>query len=201
LSWAISMRVATRIEIAQLKERMASSTMIYVTHDQVEAMTLATRIVVLSAGNIEQVGSPLELYERPANVFVARFIGSPSMNIFKGKIIETGARTGIELEGGDRAHADIASTAADMGKEVRVGVRSEDLVPTDGEAVFHGEVSLVEALGETTLLYFTPKGNDDPIIAKLPGIHRFARGQSVRVGADASKLHLFDAAGKSFLHR
>jgi len=196
-----ALRVATRIEIAQLKERMAKSTMIYVTHDQVEAMTLATRIVVLSAGNIEQVGSPLELYERPANVFVARFIGSPAMNMFAGKIFETGARAGVELEGGDRAHAAIPTQASDMGAAVKVGVRPEDLVPTDGEAVFHGEVAIVEALGETTLLYFTPKGGADPIIAKLPGIHRFERGQTVRLGADPSKLHLFDAQGQSFLYR
>ncbi len=196
-----ALRVATRIEIAQLKERLAKSTMIYVTHDQVEAMTLATRIVVLSAGNIEQVGSPLELYERPANVFVARFIGSPAMNIFKAKVFETGARTGVEVEGGDRAHVAVPSTDADMGMEVRVGVRPEDMVPTEGESVFHGEVAIVEALGETTQLYFTPKGEAEPIIAKMPGIHRFARGQPVRLGADPAKLHLFDASGQSFLYR
>src|SRR5678815_2738371 len=80
-SLAISMRVATRIEIAKLHDDMAGPTMIYVTHDQVEAMTLADRIVVLNAGLIEQVGSPMELYHNPANLFVARFIGSPAMNI------------------------------------------------------------------------------------------------------------------------
>ena len=76
-----ALRVATRIEISQLKEQMPDTTMIYVTHDQVEAMTLATRIVVLNRGNIEQIGAPLELYQKPANLFVARFIGSPAMNI------------------------------------------------------------------------------------------------------------------------
>jgi len=196
-----ALRVATRIEIAQLKERMTNSTMIYVTHDQVEAMTLASRIVVLSAGNIEQVGAPLELYERPANVFVARFIGSPAMNMFPGKVIETGARTGVELAGGDRIHADVPSRQSDLGMEVSVGVRPEDLAPADGEAVFHGEVSIVEALGETTLLYFTPRGGEDPVIAKLPGIHRYERGQGVRLGAEPSKLHLFDKDGRSLLYR
>lgn len=85
-----ALRVATRIEIAQLKESMPDSTMIYVTHDQVEAMTLASRIVVLAGGGISQVGTPLELYERPRNEFVAQFIGSPSMNLLPGKIVGTG---------------------------------------------------------------------------------------------------------------
>jgi ABC-type sugar transport system ATPase subunit len=85
-----ALRVATRIEIAQLKEQMPESTMIYVTHDQVEAMTLATRIVVLAGGGIAQVGSPLTLYEKPASTFVAQFIGSPAMNLLAGKIVGTG---------------------------------------------------------------------------------------------------------------
>ncbi|HMQ94615.1 ABC transporter ATP-binding protein, partial [Amaricoccus sp.] len=197
-----ALRVATRIEIAQLKERMASSTMIYVTHDQVEAMTLATRIVVLNGGNIEQVGSPLDLYERPANVFVARFIGSPSMNIFKARVVETGAITGVEVEGGGHTRIEVPSQAGDQGAAVRVGVRSEDLVPTEAEeALYEGEVSMVEALGETTLLYFAPQEGEDPIIAKLPGIHRFRRGEKVRLAATPDKLHLFDEAGRSYLHR
>jgi len=195
-----ALRVATRIEIAQLKERLASSTMIYVTHDQVEAMTLATRIVVLSAGNIEQVGSPLTLYERPANVFVARFIGSPAMNMLPGKITATGAVTEVSAPGGT-VHIPIASVGSDQGATVKLGVRPEDLVPTDGEAVFTGQISIVEALGETTLLYFAPHGDDEAFIAKMPGIHRFERGQTVRLGADPSKLHLFDADGQSFFYR
>ena len=94
-----ALRVATRIEIAQLKEQMPDRTMIYVTHDQVEAMTLATRIVVLANKGIAQVGAPLELYERPNSEFVAQFIGSPAMNLLPGEVIATGARTTIKLEG------------------------------------------------------------------------------------------------------
>lgn len=93
-----ALRVATRIEIARLHEQMSDTTMIYVTHDQVEAMTLADRIVVLSAGRIEQVGAPLELYERPANLFVAQFIGSPAMNIPPTAIVEAGSETRIALK-------------------------------------------------------------------------------------------------------
>ena len=95
-----ALRVATRIEIAQLKEQMPESTMIYVTHDQVEAMTLATRIVVLAGGGIAQVGTPLELYERPNSTFVAQFIGSPAMNLMAGKIVGTGDVTTLELAQG-----------------------------------------------------------------------------------------------------
>ena len=94
-----ALRVATRIEIAQLKESMPDSTMIYVTHDQVEAMTLASRIVVLAGGGVAQVGTPLELYERPQNELVEQFIGSPSMNLLPGTIVETGALPKNHLRG------------------------------------------------------------------------------------------------------
>jgi alpha-glucoside transport system ATP-binding protein len=128
-----ALRVATRIEIAKLKESMPNSTMIYVTHDQVEAMTLATRIVVLAGGGIAQVGAPLELYERPRSEFVAQFIGSPAMNLLAGEIVETGAQTVVKLAGGGVARSNIATTAADMGLKVNVGVRPEDMVGTDSD--------------------------------------------------------------------
>jgi alpha-glucoside transport system ATP-binding protein len=95
-----ALRVATRIEIARLKEGMPDTTMIYVTHDQVEAMTLADRIVVLNAGKIEQVGTPLELYHQPANKFIAGFIGSPAMNFLSAKIESAGAKTKIKTASG-----------------------------------------------------------------------------------------------------
>jgi alpha-glucoside transport system ATP-binding protein len=197
-----ALRVATRIEIAQLKERMAKSTMIYVTHDQVEAMTLASRIVVLSGGNIEQVGAPLDLYERPANVFVARFIGSPSMNIFDAEITGTGGETLARIKGGGAARVGVPSQASDQGAKVSLGVRSEDLVPTDGpEALVEGKVAIVEGLGETTLVHLEPTRDAEPTIAKLPGIHHFGRGQPIRLTAAPEKLHLFDGAGKSFRYR
>ncbi|TPE52251.1 ABC transporter ATP-binding protein [Amaricoccus solimangrovi] len=197
-----ALRVATRIEIAQLKDNMPESTMIYVTHDQVEAMTLASRIVVLHGGDIEQVGTPLELYERPANVFVARFIGSPAMNMFPARVTAAGPDgTTVEIEGGGAVAVPIPGRAEDVGSVVKLGVRPEDLTLTDGPALYSGEISIVEALGETTLLYFTPEGGADPIIAKLPGIHRLGRGQTARLSADPAKLHLFDAEEKSYLYR
>jgi alpha-glucoside transport system ATP-binding protein len=197
-----ALRVATRIEIAQLKDNMPESTMIYVTHDQVEAMTLATRIVVLHGGDIEQVGSPLELYERPANVFVARFIGSPAMNMLSGRVTAAGpAGATVAIDGGGSVTAPIPARESDVGAAVKLGVRPEDLVVTDGPGLFEGQISIVEALGETTLLYFHPRGGGDPIIAKLPGTHHFERGQTVRLMADSSKLHLFGEDETSYLYR
>ena len=194
-----ALRVATRIEIAKLSEQMADTTMIYVTHDQVEAMTLADRIVVLSAGHIEQVGAPLELYERPANLFVARFIGSPAMNIIPSTIVSAGAQTTVELVGGKRDILDIPTAETEMGKTASFGVRPEDLQVTTGDSfLFEGTVSIVEALGEVTLLYIEGLVPDEPIIAKLAGIQPIERGQSVRFTADRAKLHLFDSDGKTY---
>ncbi len=188
-----ALRVATRIEIAKLKESMPDSTMIYVTHDQVEAMTLASRIVVLAGGGIAQVGTPLELYERPNGEFVAQFIGSPAMNLLPGEITATGAQTTVKLAGGGTAKADIPTTEADMGLKVNLGVRPEDLVATDdADFLYQGEVELLEALGELTVLYYKPDTpGAAPVLAKLAGIHTNLKGRSVKLKADPSKIHLF----------
>ncbi len=186
-----ALRVATRLEIAQLKESMPDSTMIYVTHDQVEAMTLADRIVVLANKGIAQVGSPLELYETPDNEFVAQFIGSPSMNLLPGEIIETGALTKVKLDGEGVATSAIPTTEADMGRRVNVGVRPEDMLLAEGECILDGTVDVVEALGEVTLLYFVAERGHEPLIAKLPGIHADLKGQTVRLTAAPEKVHLF----------
>ncbi|KXF91581.1 ABC transporter ATP-binding protein [Phaeobacter inhibens] len=196
-----ALRVATRIEIAQLKEAMPDSTMIYVTHDQVEAMTLASRIVVLADKGIAQVGTPLELYQRPENEFVAQFIGSPAMNLIPGTVIAAGPRTTVRLNSGEEVMADIPTTGADQGLAVNVGVRPEDLVETGtGGALIDSRVDIVEALGEVTVLYIAAGEGKDPLIAKLPGIHKGLRGSSVRLYADPARLHLFHN-GQSLLYR
>jgi alpha-glucoside transport system ATP-binding protein len=196
-----ALRVATRIEIAQLKEQMPNSTMIYVTHDQVEAMTLATRIVVLANKGIAQVGSPLELYTRPNGEFVAQFIGSPAMNLMPGKIVGTGERTTIKLTDEGTVVTDVATQASDMGAMVNVGIRPEDFVQTDGaEFAYDGLVDYVEALGEVTLLYFEAEHGRAPVLAKLPGIHAEMRGRTVRLTADPAKVHVF-RDGVSLRHR
>ncbi len=187
-----ALRVATRIEIAQLKEAMPDRTMIYVTHDQVEAMTLASRIVVLAGGGIAQVGTPMELYDRPNSEFVAQFIGSPSMNLLPGTIANTGAETVVALANGQTVRVPIATTAADKGRAVNLGARPEDLRPTTGDdAVFHGKVALTEALGEVTLLYFEAAPETAAVVAKVPGNQSSLRGQNLGLTIDASRLHLF----------
>ncbi len=188
-----ALRVATRIEIAQLKESMPNSTMVYVTHDQVEAMTLASRIVVLANRGIAQVGTPLELYERPENEFVAQFIGSPAMNLLPGMVVETGERTKVKLNDGGVVTTEVPTTAGHKGADINVGIRPEDMVPTESENfAFEGKVEIAEALGEVTQVYFGGVTNNTaPVIAKLPGIHRDVREQNLRMSADPSKIHLF----------
>ena len=198
-----ALRVATRIEIAQLKESMPESTMVYVTHDQVEAMTLATRIVVLANKGIAQVGSPLDLYERPENEFVAQFIGSPAMNLLPGTVVETGEVTQVRVDHGNGIISANIPTTPDMkGKSVNVGIRPEDMAPTTSDNyAFENVVEIAEALGEVTQVYFqrqTPEAH--PVIAKLQGIHRDVRAKTMRMTADPSKVHLF-AEGRSLLYR
>ena len=195
-----ALRVATRIEIAQLKEQMPDSTMIYVTHDQVEAMTLASRIVVLAGGGISQVGTPLDLYERPQNEFVAQFIGSPAMNLLAGEVVETGAQTVVKLDGGGTARSSVPTLSADLGMRVNIGVRPEDLVASEDDPIYTGEVEITEALGEVTLLYFKRQAGAPQVVGKLPGIHAGLRHTSVRLTADPKKVHLFHK-GISLLYR
>ena len=200
-----ALRVATRIEIAQLKEQMPDSTMIYVTHDQVEAMTLASRIVVLANKGIAQVGTPLELYERPNGEFVAQFIGSPAMNLLSGEIVSAGTTTTLKLDqGGGTITSTVPSKPEDQGAKVNVGIRPEDMIPAEGsDYAYSGKVEIVEALGEVTQLYFeTPKTEEEAsaVIAKLQGIHTDIRGREMHLTAKPEKVHVF-RNGVSLLYR
>ncbi|MEC7760566.1 MAG: sn-glycerol-3-phosphate ABC transporter ATP-binding protein UgpC [Pseudomonadota bacterium] len=188
-----ALRVATRIEIAQLKESMPDSTMIYVTHDQVEAMTLADKIVVLANKGIAQVGSPLDLYETPDNEFVAQFIGSPSMNLLPGTVETTGPETTLNVTGHGTAQSTIPTQDADRARAVNIGIRPEDfrIAEVGEDYILEATVDYVERLGEVTLLYFVADEGVDPLIAKLPGIHKGLRGQTVRLTAAPDKVHLF----------
>ena len=196
-----ALRVATRIEIAKLKESMPNTTMIYVTHDQVEAMTLADRIVVLKDGYIEQVGSPMELYRHPGNLFVAQFIGSPSMNILPATIERAGGPTAVRLAGGVVAHVPVQTPDDAVGRSISFGVRPEDLrvaSEADGGVLFEGKADYIEQLGEVQLAYVDIGREGEPVVAKLPGNAELARGSTIRLTADASDLHIFDAEGRSF---
>ena len=201
-----ALRVATRIEIAKLSESMPDTTMIYVTHDQVEAMTLADRIVVLSAGYIEQVGSPMELYNNPQNLFVAKFIGSPAMNIVPVTIEEPGVQTVVKLPDGHRVTLPIPTDSAQKGRQASFGVRPEDMTFTEGDDyLIEGAVKFSEKLGEVTLLYVEGfdsaaiEGDaDDSLIVKVPGVVDTERNARYRFTAEPGVLHLFDADGKAF---
>jgi multiple sugar transport system ATP-binding protein/alpha-glucoside transport system ATP-binding protein len=194
-----ALRVATRIEIAKLKESMASTTMIYVTHDQVEAMTLADRIVVLKDGRIEQVGSPMELYHHPGNLFVAQFIGSPAMNIVPATIDKAGAQTVIAHIGGRKVNVPVATPASAAGTSISFGVRPEDLRIAAGDNVlFEGRVDYVEQLGEVQMVYLDIGRADVPLVVKLPGNADIKRNSILKLDADPDTLHIFDADGRSF---
>ncbi len=195
-----ALRVATRIEIAKLKDTMPDTTMIYVTHDQVEAMTLADRIVVFKDGRIEQVGTPIELYRHPSNLFVARFIGSPAMNILPGTVVGTGAETTVRLATGATVAVPVATGSALMDADVSFGVRPEDLAIGEsaaGRVAFEGKVDYVEQLGEVQLVYIDLGRGGEPFIAKAPGGADIRRQAQVTLSADPQRTHLFDKEGRS----
>ena len=180
------LRVAMRTEIKELHQRLKTTT-IYVTHDQIEAMTLADRIVVMHDGLVEQIGAPLELYDRPRNLFVAGFIGSPAMNFLKGTIRRNGALQ-FEAASGVRLPLVAAPTGSD-GRPVVYGIRPEHFVIAEdgGEA----EVLVVEPTG-SELQVVAKIGNED-IIAVFRERHDFKPGDKIRLKPDPRLAHLFDA--------
>jgi len=195
-----ALRVATRIEIAKLKKAMPNATMIYVTHDQVEAMTLADRIVVLKDGKIEQIGSPTELYRKPGNLFVAQFIGSPAMNILPAIIDQTGTRTIVHHIADRKVQVPVTTDTQTRGCDVHFGIRPEDLFVAPGEEyVVEGLVDHVEQLGEVQLVYVKVGTEDRTIVAKLPGYAEIEIGSTLKLDAKPQDLHLFDQAGQSLL--
>ena len=191
-----ALRVRMRYEFAALHERL-KTTMIYVTHDQVEAMTLADRIVVLNAGVVEQVGRPMELYERPRNLFVAEFIGSPKMNLLPVEIIEASAAgaTGRRAAG-ETVRVAVAADRAAPGDRASLGVRPEHLTLSgEGDAV-SGRVTFVETLGHATYAYLDANGT--ALTVQLPGDARPAAGETLKLVVPAGQAHLFDADGEAF---
>ena len=195
-----ALRVATRIEIAKLNESMPDTTMIYVTHDQVEAMTLADRIVVLNAGLVEQVGSPMQLYHQPDNLFVARFIGSPAMNIEPCTVEAGDGESRVKAVTGASLKVPARIPASAVGQTGTLGVRPEDLkVAKNGEpVVFRGKVLLVENLGEVALIYVDSGNEQEPIISKMEGTVDMERGVEIGLTAATENFHVFDADGRAF---
>ncbi len=190
-----ALRGQMRIELARLHEELAA-TMIYVTHDQVEAMTMADKIVVLQAGRVEQVGSPLDLYHHPANLFVAGFIGSPRMNLLPARVVGAdGAGVAVELPAGGRVAVPVGAGAARPGDAVTLGIRPEALRPDPGGAL-SGEVRLVERLGGLTLLHVALGGGEAAPV-QIEGSDATRAHQPVRLAFDPAACHLFDGAGLS----
>jgi multiple sugar transport system ATP-binding protein len=192
-----ALRVQMRIEIAKLHRDLAA-TMIYVTHDQVEAMTLADRIVVLNAGVIEQFGSPLELYHHPQNLFVAGFIGSPRMNFLGGEVSNVSANgVTVQLADGASLTAPVSQNGAAPGQKVTVGVRPEHLIESGGGAgELRGRVLAVEHLGGETYVYLEHRGSD-PLVVKAGGDSHARVDDVLPVGVPASACYLFDEEGRA----
>jgi multiple sugar transport system ATP-binding protein len=157
-------------ELAKLHEQLGKTTMVYVTHDQVEAMTLADRIVVLQAGRIEQVGAPMELYEHPCNLFVAGFIGSPGMNILEATVEQASAHGAtVRLGGGETIRCAVDASAAKPGDPVKLGVRPEHLRAGVADNALQTTVTFVESLGSMTYAYCSNAGAEDVVTAAVEG--------------------------------
>ncbi len=201
-----ALRVQMRIELKRL-HRELGTTMIYVTHDQVEAMTLADRIVVLNAGAVEQIGAPLELYHHPRNLFVAGFIGSPRMNFLAGTVTACDA-TRVTLDLGTRRR--VVAAVADgtrptpvlgPGAKVTLGLRPEHLTHTSADAgQLYGEVIALEHLGAETYVYLAC-GNDEPLVIKSAGDTAIEVGQRVSVTVPPHACYLFDESGTALPRR
>ncbi len=193
-----ALRVRMRYEFAKLHQDL-KTTMVYVTHDQVEAMTLADRIVVLNAGRIEQVGSPLDLYEHPTNLFVAGFIGSPRMNFIPSQVLEADASSAlVRLPTGELIRCSVDASAAQIGQDVTLGLRPEHLRAEATDNAMKVQVTFVESLGSSTQAYCALPGVEEAITCALPGQSRIRDGQALSLGVDPVNCYLFDASGRAF---
>jgi ABC-type sugar transport system ATPase subunit len=191
-----ALRVNTRLEIAKL-HRDLGATMIYVTHDQVEAMTLASKIVVLNHGRIEQVGAPLELYRSPRNLFVAGFIGSPRMNFVKGQVRAVHEAEATLAFAGAEAPIHVEPGSLRQGDEVTVGFRPEHMAEREpGAIAFEGRVDAVERLGEASLVYMRLAGGED-VIVRVAGDDPAVPGDLFTAHVPHRALQVFDRAGQA----
>ena len=184
-----ALRVQTRIEIAKL-HRLVDATMVYVTHDQVEAMTLADRIVVLNAGRVEQVGTPLELYRRPQNLFVAGFIGSPKMNFLPVMIEDTDSGAIVRGADGEAVALPLRDTAG----AATLGVRPENLVVAESGGFISARLQLEEHLGEHRLVHALAEDGTE-IVAKLPDGPAYPTDAVLGFTFSSQHIHLFGADG------
>ena len=184
------LRVQMRTEIKALHQRVGGTT-IYVTHDQIEAMTMADKIVVMQGGHVEQIGAPLDLYDHPRNLFVAGFIGSPAMNFLRGKARRNGSGFVVETDEGEHLPAPPAPGLED-GRPVVMGVRPEHLTMADDSGGFGAEVLVVEPTGAE--IQVAARHGSDEIIAAFRERLALKPGERIRLMPDTTRAHLFDAA-------
>jgi ABC-type sugar transport system ATPase subunit len=197
-----ALRVTMRAELSKLHRQLAA-TMVYVTHDQVEAMTLADRLVVLNAGHVEQVGAPLDVYHRPRTRFAAGFLGSPRMNFIAGKVADiTDAGVAVELTGGGTITAAVTAGGVQPGDTVTVGIRPEHIrIVPSGPAPLSATVQLVENLGDHAILHLDREQHDGGrVLAKLDRAPA-AEGATVGFELPAAECHVFDAKGLALPRR
>jgi len=186
------LRVHMRVEIKRLQQSL-NTTSIYVTHDQVEAMTLGHRLMVLNEGRVEQLGTPIELYETPATTFVAGFIGSPAMNFLPARIGADGAH--VELPGGERVRLSGGGHMPHAGKAVIVGIRPEHLADLgEGNNAVRLSVDLIEQLGADTLVHGHFGGDKTALTVRLRGVRSLRQGEALPLRVLPAHLHLFDPA-------
>jgi multiple sugar transport system ATP-binding protein len=182
------LRVAMRTELKELHQRL-KTTSVYVTHDQIEAMTMGDQIVVMRDGRVEQTGDPLDLYDRPDNLFVAGFIGSPAMNFLPGTLRRSGGATQVELADGTRVDAPV-SAAGNDGQPVIFGTRPEHLALV-GEQGIATQVAAVEPTGADTFVACRHHGTELSVVFRER--HAFTPGATIRLRPDPQRAHLFDA--------
>ncbi len=199
------LRVQTRAEIIKLQERLGTTT-VYVTHDQVEAMTMGHRIAVMNAGLLQQLDTPENLYERPANMFVATFIGSPAMNVFPAEVTNGGEGIMLAFEGVNIKvpTSRVGKLDSMVGQKVVAGVRPEHLMLKNGVAAAPGTtmtlpIDLVEPLGSETLLHLRAPGGES-IVAKVEPTARLRAGENVEVVVEVDHIHAFDAQTEQALN-
>lgn len=190
------LRNRMRFEFADLHRQLGTTT-VYVTHDQVEAMTLADRIAVMRAGVIEQIGTPADLYERPANLYVAGFIGSPQMNFLTGKVVETSAGAVLDLAGAEQVPLPIAGKRL-AGQSITLGVRPEHWRASADDAGLKLQAQFIEWLGSSVNVHLRHASRDaSPIIWHHVEPARVREGETVRLMPDPDHVHLFDQTGRS----
>jgi len=194
-----ALRLETRVELTRLHQRIGN-TMIYVTHDQVEAMTMADKIVVMRDGQIEQIGSPLELYNNPVNLFVATFLGQPPTNVVQATVVENDAAGLTVSVGNDRLRLPSTDAALAAGDPVRIGIRPESFTLGQATGGLSVTVELVEQLGNETLVH-GQLADGQMLTIKLAGQVNPQQGTQLVLGVAVEQTMIFDHNGRNFRHR